>query len=90
MIAGRDFSGADRVGTPPVAIVNESFARKYFSGENPIGRTVRDASFPDRPGLTRQIVGYVQDSVYRSLREPLSPTIYFRYIRGRIPRREST
>jgi putative ABC transport system permease protein len=77
IIAGRDFSAADRAGTPPVAIVNEAFARKFFNGESPIGRTVREAPFPDRPAVTREIVGYVQDSVYRSLREPLSPTIYF-------------
>ena len=77
LIAGRDFTLADRVGTRPVAIVNEAFARKYFGGENPIGRHVREASLPGRPGVAREIVGYVQDAVYRSLREPLSPTIYF-------------
>ncbi|HJR59229.1 MAG TPA: ABC transporter permease [Vicinamibacterales bacterium] len=77
MIAGRDFSQADRRGAPPVAIVNESFARKYFNGETPIGRRVGEASFPDRPGVTREIVGYVQNAAYGSLREPLSPTIYF-------------
>ena len=77
LIAGRDFSSADDAGAPPVAIVNEAFARKYFNGENPVGRRVRDAAFPDRPGVTREIVGYVEDSVYRSLREPMSPTIYF-------------
>ena len=77
LIAGRDFSTADRVGALPVAIVNESFARKYFNGETPIGRRFREASFPGRPGVTREIVGYVQDSVYRSLREPLSATTYF-------------
>jgi predicted permease len=77
LLAGRDFSTSDDLGAPPVAVVNEAFARKYFNGESPIGRRVRDASFPDRPSVTREIVGYVEDSVYRSLREPLSPTIYF-------------
>jgi len=51
--------------------------RPTFDGKSPIGLRVREASFPERPGVTREIVGYVQDAVYRSLREPLSPTIYF-------------
>ncbi|HEY0875194.1 MAG TPA: ABC transporter permease [Vicinamibacterales bacterium] len=77
LIAGRDFLTTDDLGAPTVAIVNEAFARKYFNGENPVGRRVRHAPFPDRPGATVEIVGYVEDSVYRSLREPMSPTIYF-------------
>jgi putative ABC transport system permease protein len=77
LIAGRDFSTADRIGSPMVAIVNEAFARKYFNGQSPIGRRVRQAPFPEQPGVTREIVGYVEDAAYRSLREPLSPTLYY-------------
>jgi predicted permease len=76
MIAGRDFSDADRAGGPPVVIVNESFARTYFGGANPIGRTLVQPAFGSRAARTLEVVGYVQDSVYRSLREPLSPTVY--------------
>ena len=76
LIAGRDFSDADRAGGPPLVIVNESFARKYFAGENPIGRTLVQPAFGNRAAKTLEVVGYVQDSVYRSLREPLSPTVY--------------
>jgi predicted permease len=77
LLAGREFSSQDRVGTQPVAIVNESFARKYFGGANPVGKRFREASLPGRPGITREIVGYVQDSAYLSPREPFSPTAYF-------------
>jgi putative ABC transport system permease protein len=76
LIAGRDFASADRAGAPDVVIVNESFARKYFEGENPVGRRVVQPGFNNRPTKTFEIVGYVEDSVYRSLREPMSPTAY--------------
>ena len=76
IIAGRDFSDADRVGGPRVMIVNESFARKYFDGQNPVGRIVVQSGFGRRPSESYEVIGYVQDAVYRSLREPLSPTVY--------------
>jgi putative ABC transport system permease protein len=76
LIAGRDFTDADRTGAPKVAIVNESFARKYFGGENPVGRAFGQAAFGKEPARTFEIVGYVRDAAYRSLREPFSPTVY--------------
>jgi predicted permease len=85
LIAGRDFTGADRSGAPTVAIVNEAFARKYFKGESPIGRSVRQPGFGVRPATTYEIVGYVEDSVYVSLRDPLSPTVYVAAAQHREP-----
>ena len=85
MIAGRDFSASDRAGTPLVAIVNESFAKKYFNGQNPVGRSLRQPGFGVRPPTTYEIVGYVQDSVYVSLRDPLSPTVYIAVAQHREP-----
>jgi putative ABC transport system permease protein len=76
LLAGRDFTPADRTGSTMVAIVNESFAKKYFGGQHPIGRSVRQPGFGVRPAVTYEIVGYVEDSVYLSLRDPLSPTLY--------------
>ena len=37
--SGRDFEAGDRVGSRPVAIVNEAFVRRYLPGEQPIGQT---------------------------------------------------
>ena len=76
VIAGRDFTERDLAGSPPVAIVNEAFARKYFDGRNPIGRHVIQPGSPTRPAIDREIVGYVEDAVYRALREPVPPTMY--------------
>ena len=83
MIGGRDFRPGDvQPGTrganepvPGVAIVNETFARVYFRGENPVGRTVTLTANRDAP-VPVEIVGYVRDAVYRSVRETIRPTIY--------------
>jgi putative ABC transport system permease protein len=73
LLAGRDFSEQDRLGAPQVAIVNEAFARRFFNGENPLGRIV-STGFGDGPPL--EVVGYAADASYRSLREPPPPTLY--------------
>lgn len=75
LLSGRDFATADRTGTP-VAIVNEAFARKFTPGKSPIGARVRQPGYGLRPTIDREIVGYVKDAVYRSLREPVPPTMY--------------
>jgi predicted permease len=76
MLAGRDFTERDVAAAPRVAIVNEAFARKYFAGQNPIGRRIIQRSGPSREPIEREVVGYVEDAVYRSLREPIPPTMY--------------
>ena len=73
LLSGRDFNDADRAGSLRVGIVNEAFARRFLNGENPIGRTIRDGPGAGNP---IEIVGYVADAVYRSLRDPAPPTLY--------------
>ena len=41
LLQGREFTASDNADSVPVAIVNEAFARRYFPGENPIGRHIR-------------------------------------------------
>lgn len=60
LIAGREFSPGDDATHPPVAIVNESFARAHFAATNPVGRQMKKA----RPGSSEPwmtIVGVVPD-----------------------------
>jgi predicted permease len=73
--AGRDFDAGDRLGAKPAAIVNEAFARKFLNGANPIGHSVRHVGRPKAPPPF-EIVGLVADAVYRSLRDPVPPTMY--------------
>ncbi|HEX3879976.1 MAG TPA: ABC transporter permease [Bryobacteraceae bacterium] len=68
LIAGRDFRPTEV--TPGAAIINETFVKQFFRGENPIGRTFK------RGVNAYQVVGIVRDAPYRSLREPIFPVAY--------------
>lgn len=76
LVAGREFDTRDKAGSTPVAIVNETFARKFLNGSNPLGRQVVQVGFPGRPAVTREIVGLSSDAVYRNLRQTIPPTMY--------------
>ena len=78
LIAGRPFGPEDRAGSMPAAIVNEAFARRYFDGASPIGRTFRiqGGAGGNTPPL-HQIVGLMRDSKYGELREENEPLGFF-------------
>ena len=76
ILAGRDVSDRDRQGSPAVALVNKAFARKFLGGGSPMGRVVRQEGRPGREQPPIEVVGLVEDAVYRSLREPVPPTMY--------------
>ena len=76
IVAGRDVSAADRKGAPPVVLVNQAFAKRFLNGENPVGRTISLTAGSPSAEAPREIVGLVSDAVYRSLREPVPPTMY--------------
>jgi predicted permease len=77
LIAGRDFNDRDTLSSPKVAIVNEMFARKYFAGANPVGRTFHQAADAGRPEPLFQIVGMVANTKYGELREDFLPIAFF-------------
>jgi putative ABC transport system permease protein len=66
MLAGRDFDERDSALVPHVVIVNETFARRHFPGENPIGRSL----VTGMAQLPSQIVGVVADVHGTSLSAP--------------------
>jgi putative ABC transport system permease protein len=70
--AGRALLDADRAGAPPVAVVNETGARRFWPGENPIGKRVWFGSatgFTD-PANPVEIVGVVGDVKYEAVDQP--------------------
>jgi predicted permease len=70
LLSGRDFGSEDT--SPGEAIVNETFAKTFFPGQNPIGRTFeRGANQPPN-----KIVGVTPDVPYHDLREP-SPAVFY-------------
>ena len=75
ILAGRDIAPTDRVGAPQVVLVNEAFARKFFKGQNPLGKTFT-IGIGEQRRRTVEIVGVVADAKYVSLREPPPPTMY--------------
>jgi predicted permease len=70
LVSGRDFGSEDP--SPGEAIINETFAKTFFPGQNPIGRTFeRGANQPPN-----KIVGVTPDIPYHDLREP-SPAVFY-------------
>jgi predicted permease len=71
VLAGRGFQESDRGAKPPHILINETFARQFFPGVDPVGRRLWNGL-----GTVWEIVGVVNDAKYRSLREPMTPTFY--------------
>jgi putative ABC transport system permease protein len=76
VLAGRAITVADRAGSPPVAVVNESGARRFWPGENPIGKRawfgMTTGPFAD-PAHAVEIVGVVGDVKYGDVEQADPP-----------------
>ena len=71
LLEGRDFTERDEGQAPPVMIVNETFARRFFGDRSPVGRTVRIGRAP----VPATIVAVVKDSKYDTPIEPAKPVL---------------
>jgi len=67
LLRGRDFAETDRADAPPVCIVNESFARRFWPGEDPLGKRVKSGRV-DNPRPWYTVVGVVADT--KSIADP--------------------
>ncbi len=74
LLAGREFDQHDSNSTK--AIVNQTFARLFTAGRNPVGLRFWIESTPYAPQTEYEIVGLVQDAKYRDLREESQPLVY--------------
>jgi predicted permease len=70
LLRGRDFSGVDREKSPPVLIVNETMAKKFWPDKDPVGQSFSDGH------TAYQVVGVARDTKYRNLREAPRNTMY--------------
>jgi predicted permease len=70
---GRLFTEADRSGAPPVALINEAMARRYFAGSDPVGRLIRQRN----NNAPLQIVGVVADVAPFVPGEAVRPEVYW-------------
>ncbi len=73
LLQGRTIEKRDRKGSVSVVVVNETMARIYWPGENPLGKRLTEGS---RLQQTYEVVGVVGDSKYRSLSEDPQPFFY--------------
>src|SRR5205085_4181120 len=77
LLAGRNLTAQDDAHAPRVAVVNQTFVRRFFAGENPIGK--RFGFDPDKPGEI-EIVGIAKDAKYATQRDEVPPTAYLSWL----------
>ena len=70
LLQGRGFTRQDGAGAAPVVIVNEAFARRYWPGQNPLGKHI---SFGDTPA---EVIGVAETGKYATLWEEDQPFFY--------------
>ncbi|HEX6533608.1 MAG TPA: ABC transporter permease [Gemmatimonadaceae bacterium] len=76
LVAGREFTRADQLGAPKVAIVNETFAKKFGLGRDAVGKRMssgRDST------LDVEIVGLVRDAKYSEVKQKVPPLFFMPY-----------
>ena len=75
LIAGREFTRADRLGAAKVAIVNQQFAKKFGLGHDVVGKHMAE----DGDKLDIEIVGFVQDAKYSEVKGEIPPVFVIPY-----------
>jgi predicted permease len=79
LLRGRGFADSDNASSPKVAIVNQTFVKRYLGTGDPIGRRF---SYADNSSGSYQIVGSVTDARVNDIREAAPPLIYFPIAQG--------
>ena len=85
ILLGRDLNDGDTPNAPMVAVVNETFVRDYFAGNNPLGKIFYFGQLTGQPKAARdtvQIIGVCRDAKYTDLRSEIPPTAYLSYLQN--------
>lgn len=77
LLAGRGFNDRDTIGSPPVAVVNEAYALRYFNGANPVGHYLSAKVRGHATDL--EILGVVKNADLAGLRKAAPPAVYVPY-----------
>ncbi|HEX8091184.1 MAG TPA: ABC transporter permease, partial [Blastocatellia bacterium] len=81
LIKGRYFTESDNQSALPVTIINESFARRFFPDQDPLGKRIKNGGpTSSRPWLT--IVGVVKDVKHLALEAEARPQVYLSYLQN--------
>ena len=73
VLRGREFTDTDREGTEAAAIINEEMAKRFWPGQDPLGRRIEVVG---GKGRIARIVGVVRDGKFRNYRDTLRPCLY--------------
>ena len=76
IVRGRGFNREDTASSPRVAVVNQTFVRRFFAGVDPLGKTLLTIAEPGYPATTYQIVGIIPDTRYSNLRGETPPITF--------------
>jgi predicted permease len=74
LLQGRDLTEHDNENAPKVGLINQTMARKYWAGRNPVGQHFKMGR------LDLEVAGVVQDAKYNSLRRETPPVVYHPYV----------
>src|SRR4029077_18749031 len=77
LLAGRDFTRADALSAPQVAIVNEAFAQKFSLGREAVGKRMSNKG--SNTPLTMEIVGMVKNAKYSDVKREIPPLFFIPY-----------
>ena len=77
LLAGREFTRADALTAPPVAIVNEAFAKKFNLGRDAVGKHMSNKG--TNTPLTMEIVGLVKNAKYSDVKREIPPIFFIPY-----------
>jgi putative ABC transport system permease protein len=91
LVLGRSFTDSDGPGAAPVALINETMARRFWPGEEPIGASIRVKAlgtgesapwWPEQSSDTFTVVGIVGDIKERQLSEQIEPVAYLSHLQN--------
>lgn len=85
LIQGRQLSAADGPDTPLVVVVNDTFARQFFPGQNPVGHRVSTNPVDENDPKWAEIVGVVGSIRQSGLDQDPSPILYRSYLQETLP-----
>ncbi len=85
LIQGRIFDNRDDVSAEPIAIVNESLAKRYFPGGSPLGEHLVEQGMGGKPGTALEIIGEVADTRDTDISVAPQPTVYMPFAQSPFP-----
>jgi predicted permease len=84
ILLGREIDERDQGSSPPVAVVNELFARTNFGGQNPVGRHISLGGFNGGP-RNLEVIGISANARYGGLKRDIPPVVFIPYNQGTFP-----